>query len=180
MTRKSRIRSTLGPLFPGLLVAAFFFNGLVTATELPAEIEAPPLPAQPPTQRNLVALDLSTPSGLRYGIDAASLNLGADRVVRYVVVIHGVNAPLQAWYEGLNCATDEVKTYARWSSGNQSWQAVEAPVWRALSGNLPSRHALVLARQGACPTGATAPAASTEDILRALRARRIDVLDRTP
>ena len=148
--------------------------------ELPPEIESPGLPTQAPLLRNLIVLDLTTPGGLRYGLDPASLSKGTDRILRYVVVILGANAPVQAWFEGLRCASNEVKTYARWSASQQAWQAVETPVWRALNDNQPSRHALVLARQGACPTGVTATATSVEDIVRALRARRIDVLDRTP
>ena len=51
-------------------------------------------------------------------------------------------------YEGIVCASGQVKTYAR-AQAPPSWTAVTTPVWRDMS-NLPSRHALAFARQGAC------------------------------
>ena len=42
------------------------------------------------------------------------------------------------------------------------------PQWQALNDNLPSRHALALARQGLCD-GRAMPARSVAEIVRALK-----------
>jgi hypothetical protein len=72
---------------------------------------------------------------------------------------------VNAAYEGIRCVSDEVKTYARWSSSG-TWLPVNAPQWKAINDNMPSKHAFAFARQGGCDARL---ATSKAEILKALK-----------
>lgn len=128
------------------------------------ETEAPPPPAF--SSAHLLKLDMPPYVSMQLGIDPATLQVTPDGVVRYVVVISSPSGTVSALYEGLRCATAEVKTYAR-ASGNQPWTVVKEPQWRGLNDPLPSKHALVFARQGACEGNGTRN--KPADIVRAMK-----------
>jgi hypothetical protein len=86
---------------------------------------------------------------LKIGVDPATVSVGDDGVVRYVVVMRNAAGSVTAAYEGVRCTTDEVKTYAR-SNGMGGWTTVADPQWKSLTDNMPSRHAHAITRQGAC------------------------------
>jgi hypothetical protein len=125
------------------------------------------VPAPPALSRDrLLALEMPPYVSLQFGIDAASLAITPDGIVRYVVVARSSSGAVTAFYEGIRCATAEVKTYAR-SNNEGVWSRPGAVEWQALSANRPSKHAVIFARQAACD-GATA-ASSVADIIRALK-----------
>jgi len=119
----------------------------------------------------LVRFQLSTASELVYGIDPATLTVGQDGVIRYVMVARSPSGAVNALYDGLRCKTAEVKTYARWTPGADaqggSWRPVEGAEWRSIYHHHGSRAALVLARGGLCD-GPT-PNAPVSRMLRDLR-----------
>lgn len=102
---------------------------------------------QPPALRTTQLVPLSMPgSAMRWGVDPASISIGPDSVVRYVVVAAGEGA-VTGLYEGLRCNTGEVKLYMR-NMGGQ-WQPANGD-WKPLHGNGAARHSLAVARHGAC------------------------------
>lgn len=115
----------------------------------------------------LIAIDMPHYVSLKFGIDPATLVLTPDGIARYVVVAVNTSGSVSAMYEGIRCATGQVKTYAR-SGENGVWSLVKEPLWRNLTGNLPSKHALALARQGVCD-GGSATASSVADIIKNLK-----------
>jgi hypothetical protein len=111
------------------------------------ESEAPPPPALRTT--GLIALDMPS-SALRFGVDPASVTLGADGIVRYVVVAQSPSGVVNAMYEGLHCKTSEVKVYAR-HNPDSGWVMTRDAAWMALNiGISQTRHSLIIARGGAC------------------------------
>lgn len=104
---------------------------------------------------------------LKFGVDPATLSITKDGVVRYVMVATSSGGNVNAMYEGIRCLTGEVKVYARYTSSGQ-WKTVDNPQWAPLNGNQPSKHALALARQGACE-GRSATAASPTAIVQRLK-----------
>ena len=90
---------------------------------------------------------------------------GEDGVVRYVAVMSNATGTVNAVYEGIRCASDQVKTYAR-AGASGEWSVIAEPVWRDVNSNQPSKHAYVFARSAACETRV---ASRQEDILRALQ-----------
>ncbi|MDP3760239.1 MAG: CNP1-like family protein [Ramlibacter sp.] len=128
------------------------------------EVEAPPAPAF--SAEGLIALD--TPrSALRFGVAPASVALGSDGIVRYVVVATAPSGAVNAMYEGIRCKTGEYKVYARHNPGS-GWVIAKDPQWLPLQSAPMPRHALTIARTGACVGHGTA--SSTAKIVSDLRA----------
>ncbi len=125
-------------------------------------------PAPPAFSHNkLLPLDMPPYVSVRFGIDPATITITPDGIVRYVVVTTNASGSVNAQFEGIRCATGEVKTYAR-ASGAGAWSIIQTPEWRGLTDNQPSKHAWVFARQAACD-GRAAAASSTADIIRAMK-----------
>ncbi|HEY5581654.1 MAG TPA: CNP1-like family protein [Rhodoferax sp.] len=129
------------------------------------ESEAPPPPAF--NSKQLIAIDMPRYVTLKFGVDPATLSITPEGIVRYVMVATNASGSVNAMYEGIRCASGEVKTYARYSPSGH-WSAVKNPPWQALNDNLPSLHAMALARQGACQ-GRSTPGNSVADIVKALK-----------
>ena len=130
------------------------------------EVDVPAAPAFNKDQ--LIPVTMPPYVTLRFGVDPATLTITADGVIRYVMVAQnsGGGTP-SAMYEGIRCASGEFKTYSRFSASGQ-WTPVNNPQWRPLNDNNTSRHALALARQGACD-GRSARARSVSAIVSALK-----------
>lgn len=126
------------------------------------EGEAPP----PPSLRTagLIPIEVSGGTELRWAVDPQSVAVGADRIVRYVVVASAGSA-VNASYEGISCDRAEYRVYAR--SGGQGWRIVEAE-WKSLFDGAEARHVRVIAKAGACQ--GHAPNGSAAQIVRDLRA----------
>ncbi len=111
------------------------------------ELEAPPPP--PLRMQGLIPIDVEG-SSLRFGVDPASITVGADRVVRYVVVATSSSGAVNGMYEGLRCDAGEVRVYARYNPGS-GWVPASDGQWQALrAGNASTRHSMAIARGGAC------------------------------
>ncbi|HEY8359396.1 MAG TPA: CNP1-like family protein [Ramlibacter sp.] len=124
--------------------------GIASAQLLPddpdwKEAQVPPPPALS-TQR-LIELEMPR-SALRFGVDPASITIGTDRIVRYVVVATSSTGTVNAMYEGVRCSSGEVKVYAR-HNPDSGWVASKSD-WQPLHLTANSRHSLQIARNGAC------------------------------
>jgi hypothetical protein len=126
------------------------------------ELEAPAPPAF--TLKGLVPVEVPRAT-LQYGVDPASVSLGADGIVRYVVVATSNTGAVNALYEGIRCSSAEVKVYAR-HNPDTGWTPASAEPWRPLHNN-PSRHSLIIARTAACM--GHSPNRSRSQIVRDLR-----------
>jgi len=168
MFDKIRVARWCAPALLGLL--ALTLTSRIQAQIAPddpdwKESEAPPAPAF--STDKLLPLDMPSYVSVKFGIDPATLSIASDGIVRYVVVTHNNSGSVNAMFEGIRCATGEVKTYARANDAGV-WTPVAEPKWRDLTDNLPSKHAWVFARQAACDGRATA-ASSTAGIIKALK-----------
>lgn len=161
-----------------ILASHRFFVGFVVAGSMAAqaampeldpdwkEADVPPPPAFSTSQ--LLPIEMPSYVSLKFGVDPATLSITPDGIVRYVMVATNASGSVNGMYEGIRCATGEVKTYARSNNTSGVWTHVKEPPWRNLTDNLPSKHALAMARQGACD-GRAAAASSTADIIKALK-----------
>lgn len=91
---------------------------------------------------------------LRWAIDPAASSVGADGVLRYVVVATAASGQMMAMYEGLRCQSAEYKTYARSAASGPtkvgSWQLQPNAQWKSIYDGGRQRHAVALARLGFC------------------------------
>jgi hypothetical protein len=168
MFDKNRVARWCAPALLGIL--ALTLTTRIQAQVAPddpdwKESEAPPPPAF--SANKLLLLEMPSYVTVKFGIDPATVTISPDGIVRYVVVTRNTSGSVNAMYEGIRCATGEVKTYAR-ANDEGVWSSVAEPKWLGLTDNLPSKHAWVFARQAACDGRATA-ANSTADIIKALK-----------
>jgi hypothetical protein len=127
------------------------------------EQDVPPPPALRTT--GLIPLDVPG-SSLRFGVDPASVAIGADRVIRYVVVASSSSGAVNGIYEGLRCDTGEVRLFAR-HNPDSGWVPAGASLWQPLQSVPNSRYSLLIARNGACI--GHAPNGNAAQIVRDLR-----------
>ena len=139
------------------------------AEDNPDWAEEPVPPAPTFVKDHLIRLEMPDFIANKVSVDPDTLVVGGDGVVRYVMVMVNASGNTAAVYEGIRCATGEVKTYARLSSSGK-WNDVAAPVWKPLNDNLPSRHAFAFARQGACVNRV---ATSKQEIVGILKSGRL-------
>ncbi len=142
--------------------------GLASAQLVPdldwKESEAPPPPAF--NQDKLVEIETPRYLSLKFGVDPATIKVTGDGVVRYVVVARNrEGGGFNAFYEGVRCATDEYRTYARLTGGG-TWEATQDADWKRIS-DRNSRYTQALATQGLCR--GHAPRASVADMVRHLQ-----------
>ena len=126
------------------------------------EMDAPP--PSPLRLDRLIRIDIPE-STLRFGVDPASVALTSDGIVRYVVVATSASGAVNAFYEGIRCSTGETRLYAR-HNPDSGWVPVKDGQWRSLHETRPSRHSLVIARNGGCL--GSAPNQSVAQIVRDL------------
>lgn len=86
--------------------------------------------APPPLNRSsLVELQLDVPADFRYFVDAGSVSVGADRIVRYVMLARSPSGVENITFEGLRCP-GEYRVYAvgrrdgTWSGRPGAWRSV--------------------------------------------------------
>ena len=120
------------------------FDGEKPWVELQTQLPAYPKP------ENLLAFDVGPTAEHRYSIDAPSITVGLDGVVRYSLVIKSSAGAMNVSYEGIRCVTGERKLYAFGRSDN-TWSKARVSKWESLENvaqHYPQRE---LARYFFCP-----------------------------
>lgn len=138
------------PWLTALLLASCAYAAVAqNTTDTPEWVEEAVGDAPAFALTGLLSIEMPPYVSLKVGVDPATISVGKDGVVRYVVVMTNASGSINAAFEGIRCATGEVKTYARQVSAGQ-WSKVAVPQWKSVTDNLPSRHANAISRQGAC------------------------------
>lgn len=154
-----------GALLACALGAAGLANAQLFGDSDWKESEAPPPPAF--NQDKLIDIEMPRYSSLKFGIDPNTIKVTGDGVVRYVIVAtNKEEGGFNAFYEGVHCAKDEYKTYARFTSAGK-WEATQNPEWKRIS-DRTSRYTQAVATQGLCR--GHAPRASVGEMIRFLKA----------
>jgi hypothetical protein len=100
------------------------------------EIEAriPPYPKA----ENLIPLEAGG-SGHRFFIDAPSIAVGDDGVVRYTLLVKTAGGAVNVSFEGMRCETREQKYYAI-GHADGTWSRARDPRWRRIEAKEINRH----------------------------------------
>ena len=93
------------------------------------DIDAPPLPAYPKPS-SLIKFPTSWSSS-EILIDADTLAINQDRVVRFTLVIKGAGGAENVSFEGLRCETGERRVYA-FGRRDGTWSVARNSVWRPI------------------------------------------------
>lgn len=123
----------------------------------------------PPQPENLVPFYVSAAATHDFMIDAKSLKVGTDGVVRYTLVSISQGGVRNVIYEGIRCGTFEEKQYA-FGQPDGSWSRSRQDQWKPISGTGSNRHQSALARDYFCDVRTLA--GDTEEILYRLRNRQ--------
>jgi len=103
-----------------------------------AESKLPPFPQE----ENLVDLHLDYPgSKFSYFLDAESLQLGDDDVIRYTLIVRSTTGASNVMFEGMLCNEKSYKAYG-YGTGKGKFQLARNPKWRPIreSGSKPFRY----------------------------------------
>jgi len=106
-----------------------------------AEIQSK-IPAYP-KQPNLIEFEAGAASPHRFFIDAESISVDGDGVVRYTLMIRTSGGATNVTFEGIRCAMREQKYYAIGRSDG-SWSRARDPQWRRIEYKEINRHHGVL------------------------------------
>ena len=114
------------------------------------EVEPPAFPKQ----ENLREFYVSAVATNTYMIDASTLAVGSDGVVRYVLVVRTSGGATNVSFEGINCKEVSWKHYAT-GHGDGTWMKSRAirSEWRPIENKPVNRHHAALARDLFCPMG---------------------------
>lgn len=157
----------------GGLAALVFFSaplsaGLLSDAEADAEADWKEgeyaLPA-PPREGALRAFFVSSASPNRFLIDADSLTVGDDGVVRYVLVVRTPGGAENVTFEGIRCAGGTRRIYAT-GRGTGQWSATRSADWRPIVDNTYDRAHAALAQDYFCD--GTSPPRDRAEVMRRL------------
>jgi hypothetical protein len=109
------------------------------------------LPAAP-KQETLLPFYVSAATENRFFIDGATLTVGSDGVVRYVLLVLAPQGARNVTYEGMRCETRERRIYA---SGrlDGSWSKARKNEWVRIQDAYANRHHAALFLEYFCPVG---------------------------
>lgn len=119
-----------------------------------------------PRQIDLVAFYVSAATDNLFYVDSSSISVGADGVVRYVLVIQAGGGARNVSYEGIRCLTREHRIYA---SGRRdgSWSKSRNNEWTKIQEVYANRYNAALFQDYFCPSGTIVR--NADEALAALR-----------
>ena len=129
----------------------------------PWEVLKTQLPSYPKPE-NLLRVHVSPPAAFDFFVDAASVSVGQDSVVRYTLIARSTSGAVNISYEGIRCLPLERKAYAFGGSDN-AWSPVRTPQWAPIS--RAQQQLAALAEDFFCPE--SRPVRTTEEAVQALR-----------
>lgn len=107
------------------------------------------LPSYPKAE-TLIPFEVSPTIDNRYFIDADSISVGDDGVVRYTLVVKTSGGATNVSFEGIRCATRERKLYA-FGRPNNTWSRARSAKWERIEKAPRSAHQFILYGDFFCP-----------------------------
>jgi len=126
------------------------------------------LPATP-IKENLLAFNPNASGTMKFAIDAKSLTVEKEEVVRYTLVITSAAGASNVSYEGIRCKTMEKKAYA-FGQADGNWSVAKRDAWDAIADGRLNRQHITLAQDFFCDGSRVAGKA--ENIIERIRRNR--------
>lgn len=143
--------AVLGLLVPAVTCAQLRFRDL-DDPDAPAWAEEVVQPPAFPRDANLREFYVSELTTHKFFIDASTLSVGQDGVVRYVLVVRTGGGSTNVTFEGIRCETREFKTYAT-GHRDGTWAIARRSEWRRIENKPANRQHAALSRNLFCPSG---------------------------
>jgi len=128
--------------------------------------EAPVTLPQFPRQEDYLPFEVSATTPFDFFVDAKSISVSANRVVRYTVIAKSAGGALNISFEGLRCADNQFRVYAL-GRADKTWSELRNSRWEAIRGEARNAQRAVLYTDYFCPT--TRDITSAEEGVRALK-----------
>ena len=119
-----------------------------------------------PRDGDLVQFEAGAASPHRFYVDARSLSVGEDGVVRYTLVIKAAGGATNVTFEGIRCELREQKYYAV-GRADGNWVRARNPQWRRIEHQDVNRHHNVLYSDFFC--SGNQPHGSVREVLQLLK-----------
>jgi hypothetical protein len=126
------------------------------------------LPA-PPKKEDLLRYDVSTNSTMNFTIDANSVSIADNTIVRFTSVITSASGAVNISHEGIRCKSAERKLYAS-GRPDGSWNSFPEATWRKISSIGANSYPATLLKEYFCDGESVAGKATT--IVDRLRRKR--------
>ncbi|SFM72031.1 CNP1-like family protein [Nitrosomonas communis] len=120
-----------------------------------------------PQADNLLEFNVGPTSTHRYFVDAPSITVEKEGVIRYSLVIKSAQGAENATFEGIRCETREKKRYAL-GRNDRTWVQPRVSEWEILENISQDYAQRELAKYYFCPRGLIV--GSPEEAIRALKA----------
>lgn len=134
--------------------------------------ESPVVLPAPAQKNNLLSFYVSPTTTLEFAVDAKSVSVTEEGIVRFVLVVTSQSGASNISYEGIRCSTGEKKLYAIGQT-NGSWSVARKDVWDIIIDRGINRQHAALAKDYFCETGMVAGKAEViVDRLRKKKALR--------
>lgn len=108
-----------------------------------------------PLAENLLPFYVSAATNNDFFVDGASIGVGSDGVVRYVLVVQAAGGARNVSFEGIRCETKEYRDYA-FGRPDGSWSKSRNENWRQIRDVPANRHHFTLFIDYFCPGGVIA------------------------
>ena len=105
-----------------------------------------------PSEENLLQFDAGPASTNLHYVDAPSIVVGDDGVVRYTLVVKSPQGAMNVSYEGVRCQTAEKRTYA-YGRHDKTWMRARTSRWMDLENIAQNYAQRALYRYFFCPLG---------------------------
>ena len=163
--------------------------GLICASQLCGPAQAQPddstadekpeselvLPAAP-VKANLLPFHVSPTATLNFAIDAKSLSVTEDGIVRFTLVVTSTSGATNISHEGIRCSSFEKKLYAT-GHADGSWVRSKRDVWSPIRDAGSNRQHAALAKDYFCDASTVSGKADTiVDRIRRQKTLRYEAL----
>ncbi len=85
-----------------------------------------------PKQENLVRINLGAAASFDFFVDAVSVGVGSDGVVRYSLIAKSSSGALNVSFEGIRCSTRERKLYG-FGRSDGTWSKARSSEWTPIT-----------------------------------------------
>jgi hypothetical protein len=131
----------------------------------PWEVLKTQLPSYPKPE-NLLRVHVSPPAAFDFFVDAASVGVGQDGIVRYALIARSTSGAVNVSYEGIRCQPLERKLYA-FGRSDSVWSPARISQWVPISRTQTNPQHAALAEDFFCPESRRVR--TTEEAVQALR-----------
>ena len=121
-----------------------------------------------PKPENLLKFDMGSNTSHSYFVDAASISVGDDGVVRYTLMIKAAGGATNVSFEGIRCDTRQVRVYAFGHPSNQ-WSRARNAGWRDIEAREINGYHYALHRDYYCWTSSRKETAPLKQIISTLK-----------